>query len=135
MTGGGIVFGGGEPLLQSPFIHELCMICDPQWKKRIETSLYAPWESIDLLVNEIDEWIIDIKDINPAIYERYTGQKNRIVISNLKKLLEISSAEKIRVRVPHIPGINNDNDVAASISFLKRMEISTIEEFAYILSS
>lgn len=28
MTGGGIVFGGGEPLLQSAFIHEVCQLAD-----------------------------------------------------------------------------------------------------------
>ncbi|MDE7184505.1 MAG: 4Fe-4S cluster-binding domain-containing protein, partial [Lachnospiraceae bacterium] len=43
MTGGGIVFGGGEPLLQSAFIHEVCKQADSGWKKRIETSLNVSW--------------------------------------------------------------------------------------------
>ena len=33
MTGGGIVFGGGEPLLQTEVIHEVCKQADPRWKK------------------------------------------------------------------------------------------------------
>ena len=43
MTGGGIVFGGGEPLLQPAFIHEVCQLAGPGWQKRIETSLMQKW--------------------------------------------------------------------------------------------
>ena len=85
MTGGGIVFGGGEPLLQAKFIHDVCKIIDPLWKKRIETSLYAGWDEIELLIDDIDEWFIDIKDMNAQIYKSYTGKDNSIVIENIKK--------------------------------------------------
>lgn len=132
MTGGGIVFGGGEPLLQADFIHKLCMLSDPLWKKRIETSLYTDWDNIRLLIGDIDEWIVDIKDINPNKYEKYTGQKNRDVVSNLKKLLKEVSHEQIHVRVPHIPGFNANNDVKKTISFLARMGVTNIDEFTYM---
>jgi len=33
MTGGGVVFGGGEPLLQAEFIHEVCQLADLVWKR------------------------------------------------------------------------------------------------------
>ena len=49
MTGGGIVFGGGEPLLQAAFIHEVCRQSDFGWKKRIETSLNVPWSCVEIL--------------------------------------------------------------------------------------
>lgn len=49
MTGGGIVFGGGEPLLQSAFIHEICSQADPRWKKRIETSMNVLWNCVEPL--------------------------------------------------------------------------------------
>ena len=100
MTGGGIVFGGGEPLLQAEFIHEVCKMADPLWKKRIETSLYAKWEQINLLMDDIDEWIIDIKDLNSKVYKKYTGKDNDMVISNLKYLITILPKEKIWIRVP-----------------------------------
>ena len=38
-TGGGVTFGGGEPLLRSEFIDEFCRIKVPEWKVNIETSL------------------------------------------------------------------------------------------------
>ncbi len=83
MTGGGIVFGGGEPLQQSSFIHEVCRQAEPGWKKRIETSLNVPWEQVDPLIDDLDEWIIDIKDVNPLLYEKYTGKDNAFVLTNL----------------------------------------------------
>lgn len=53
--------GGGEPLLQSAFIHEVCKLTSPVWKKRIETSLNVPWRYVEPLIEDLDEWIIDIK--------------------------------------------------------------------------
>ena len=134
MTGGGIVFGGGEPLLQAAFIHEVCELADPKWVKRIETSLYAHWKDISFLTDDIDEWIIDIKDMNKEIYKAYTGRSNKSVIQNLKKLIERVPLERIWIRVPHIPGINNDEDVKRSKEELRKIGFNHIEEFEYAFS-
>ena len=132
-TGGGVVFGGGEPLLQAEFIHEVCKLTDPLWKKRIETSLYANWNKVDLLTNDIDEWFVDIKDLQPKIYEKYTGRKNGIVLSNLKKLVEVVPREKILVRAPYIANFNTANDVKQSVAKLKNMGFSRIDKFEYVI--
>lgn len=134
ITGGGIVFGGGEPLVQAAFIHEVCELTDPKWVKRIETSLYAHWKDIRFLTDDIDEWIIDIKDMNREIYKAYTGKSNRSVIQNLKKLIERVPPERIWIRVPHIPWINKDEDVERSIEELRKMGFDHIEEFGYEFS-
>ncbi len=131
MTGGGIVFGGGEPLLQAEFIHEVCEIADPAWYRRIETSLNANWKDFKFLIDDIDEWIIDIKDMNPAIYKKYTGRSNERVICNLKMLIKRVPSKKIRVRVPHIPGYNNDEDVEKSIRTLRGFGFRNVDEFVY----
>lgn len=66
MAGGGVTFGGGEPLIQSDFIHEVCKLMPPAWNKRIETSLNVPWRYVEPLLQDLDEWIIDIclKSVN-----------------------------------------------------------------------
>ncbi len=133
MTGGGVVFGGGEPLLQAEFIHEVCNMADPLWKKRIETSLYAKWDSIHLLLNDIDEWLIDIKDVQPKIYKNYTGKDNDTVISNLKKMIAITPKEKILIRIPHISNFNTSDDVKQSVETIQTMGFSRIEEFEYAI--
>lgn len=132
MTGGGIVFGGGEPLLQAEFVQEVCRLADPLWKKRIETSLYAEWEQIQLLVDDIDEWIVDIKDMNPEIYKKYTGKSNELVIHNLKKLAEYVPEKTVMIRVPHIKGFNNETDVKNSIRSIRQIGYTNIDEFEYI---
>ena len=132
MTGGGIVFGGGEPLLQAKFIHDVCKIIDPLWKKRIETSLYAEWDEIELLIDDIDEWFIDIKDMNAQIYKSYTGKDNSIVIENIKKILTRVPEERILIRIPYIPNVNTSNDIIKSIAIIKRMGISRIDQFEYV---
>ena len=134
MTGGGVVFGGGEPLLQAEFIHEVCKLADPLWKKRIETSLYAKWDRIRLLLDDIDEWFIDIKDLQPGIYKNYTGKNNDVVISNLKKLVATVPKEKILIRVPYISKFNSLDGVKQSVEALKMMGFSRIEQFEYYIS-
>ena len=133
MTGGGVVFGGGEPLMQAEFIHEVCNLADPMWQKRIETSLYADWEKICLLVDDIDEWIIDIKDLNPQIYMNYTGKDNDIVIQNLTKLIAYVPKEKILIRVPYISGFNLVDNVECSVKELEVMGFTRIEKFEYVV--
>lgn len=134
MSDGGITFGGGEPLLQAEFISKVCALANPKWKKRIETSLYGTWESIELLIDYMDEWIVDVKEMNLDIYKRYTGKSSCRAHSNLRALLEHVPAEKIRVRLPEIPGYNNHEDMKKSKSQLISMGITRIEEFRYIIT-
>lgn len=119
MTGGGVVFGGGEPLLQSEFIHEVCKLMSSKWKKRIETSLNVPWNSIEPLLDDIDEWIIDIKDIDAAVYKEYTGMDNQKVIDNLIRLGEVIPLERLHIRIPRIPNYNTDKNIDESIRWIK----------------
>ena len=133
MTGGGIVFGGGEPLMQAEFIREVCKLADSMWQKRIETSLFAEWGKICLLLEDIDEWIIDIKDLNPQIYMNYTGKDNYIVIQNLNKLIAYVPKEKILIRVPYISGFNLVDDVERSVKELEVMGFSRIDRFEYVV--
>ncbi len=102
-TGGGICFGGGEPLLRTDFIHEFRKLCGDAWKITAETSLAVPRSSVEIAAEVIDDFIVDIKDTNPAIYKAYTGRSNRLSMQNLRWLISAKGAEHIMVRVPLIP--------------------------------
>ena len=84
-SGGGITFGGGEPLLYPEFIKEFRNICGKDWHLCIETSLSVPWENIEAIADSVDMFYFDCKDINPAIYEKYTGKDNKLMLQNIKK--------------------------------------------------
>ena len=83
-TGGGITFGGGEPLLNSAYIKEFCRQCPKEWRISIESSLNVPRKNVEEVLPFVKEWIIDIKDMNSEIYKAYSGISNERVIDNLK---------------------------------------------------
>ena len=132
-THGGITFGGGEPLLQKDFIKEFRAICGRQWQIVVETSLHVPLDTVKSIDAIVDGYIVDIKDMNPEIYEAYTGKANNVVLENLQWLLQNGDPNRIKVRVPHIPEFNTDEDVANSIERLKSMGVMDIDEFHYII--
>lgn len=134
MSGGGIVFGGGEPLMQSEFIAEVFKLADTKWKKRIETSLNVPWENIEPLLELTDEWIIDIKDINDEIYRNYTGCSNAVVLENLMKMKEYIPTEIMRIRAPYIPDYNDHNDIEKSQEWLRKELGVEAEYFGYYVT-
>lgn len=132
-THGGITFGGGEPLLQVEFIKAFRELCGTQWQLLVETSLNVPFENVQALDAVLDGYIVDIKDMNPDIYNDYTGKDNTLVISNLRWLLQHGDPNRIMVRVPHIPEFNGDEDVAKSIEHLTAMGVKNIDDFNYII--
>lgn len=131
-TGGGITFGGGEPALRSRFIEEFRRICPSEWKINIETSLNVPQEHIIRLSGIIDEWAIDIKDMDPAIYKEYTCQDNMKVIDNLRYLSGLGLASQCKVRIPLIPGFNDEEDRDSSVRQLRILGFDTFDKFEYI---
>lgn len=131
MTGGGVVFGGGEPLLQSAFIHEVCQLMDSGWAKRIETSLNVPWRFVEPLLEDIDEWIIDIKDMDRCIYEEYTGVNNEKVMQNLYRIKDAVPSDRLHIRIPNIPEFNTKEDVAKSVEWIKDVLDVEPEVFDY----
>jgi len=134
-TGGGITFGGGEPCLYPDFIKTFRNLCTNQWNITLETSLNVPLENIKSLYSIVNEYIVDIKDINPKIYKSYTGKDNSLPLANLKWLIEQGKADQIRVRVPLIPNFNTEKDTKRSVSALKKLGIQNIETFSYIIKT
>lgn len=128
-TGGGIVFGGGEPLLNAENIEEVCDLVPLQWKIRIETSLNVKWDKIELLLPYIDQWIIDIKDSNTEIYKNYTGVDNLKVYDNVLRLSHKTGKEKLLIRIPKIPNYNTEKNIQESVKLYSNL--GNIDIFNY----
>ena len=132
-THGGITFGGGEPLLQKEFIKEFRALCGSQWQIVVETCLNVPFEIVEEMHTILDGYIVDIKDMNPEIYSAYTGKENALTLKNLEWILQHGDPKRIKVRVPHIPDFNTDEDVAKSVERLDEMGVVDIDEFNYVI--
>ncbi len=130
-TKGGITFGGGEPCLRSKFIEEFRQLCGEAWTLNVETSLNVPRSHLERLLPVINEYIVDIKDMNPDIYQTYTGKDNKQSLANLQWLVEQGKAEHIMVRIPHIPHFNTQEDITLSVERLKEMGLSRFDLFTY----
>ena len=131
-TNGGITFGGGESALHHDFIADFRELCGTDWRITLETSLNVPVEAIESLSNIVDEFIIDIKDMNPETYRRYTGRSNERVRQNLGLLAARGRAGDCLIRIPLIPGFNSENDRKNSIDELKSIGFSRFDLFTYI---
>lgn len=132
-TGGGLVFGGGEPLLHHDFIKEFIeKYKSTGWKFTLETSLSTKQECLINIIDYIDFFIVDTKDMNKKRYELYTKGNYKLFFSNLNYLLDNASSDKIRVRVPIIPKLNSKDDVELNVNILKKMGFKDIEVFNYV---
>ncbi|MBQ4113226.1 MAG: radical SAM protein [Clostridia bacterium] len=130
-TGGGVTFGGGEPLLHTDFITAFREVCHPDWRIYAESCLNIPQENVRAAAAVVDHFFIDIKDMNPAVYKAYTGKDNALVKSNLTLLLSLVGAERVTVRVPRIPGFNTDTHVQSSAAELMGMGVELLDIFDY----
>lgn len=132
-TGGGVTFGGGEPLLYSSYISEFRGLCGDGWALSVETSLNVREESVAELIPVLDHWIVDIKDTNREIYRSYTGRDNGQVLSNLRRLADSGQAHKVTIRIPLIPNYNKEEDRQRSVRLLEEMGYKKFDLFDYVI--
>ena len=130
-TGGGVTFGGGEPLLRADFISAFTALCPDGWRFCVETSLNVPLKNVEVAAACIDFFMVDIKDTNEEIYKAYTGQSNGQMLQNLQRLLELVGPERILVRVPLIPEFNTPHHQQRSKNLLEEMGITKFDLFTY----
>ena len=69
--------------------------------------------------------------MNPFIYEEYTGVMSG-VLQHLFSIQKLVSQEKITIKVPHIPGFNDDEDLDSDIDEIKsRYGFENISKIVY----
>ena len=106
-SGGGVTLTGGEPTTQFAFAHNLLLACRERGiHTALETAGYARSELIEALADVTDLLLYDVKHIDPVEHRRLTGVPNGPILENLRSLVELG--HEIRVRVPCVPGINDD---------------------------
>ncbi|MBZ4023187.1 glycyl-radical enzyme activating protein [Rhodobacter sp. TJ_12] len=131
-SGGGVTLSGGEPLMQSAFAKQLLMACHEQgWNTAMETTGCTTREVIRDVIPHVDNLLMDIKAIDPAVHQANTGVDNRIILENA--LIAASLSPNPVVRVPVVPGVNdNEREIAAIAHFATLMpKVNTVHLLPY----
>lgn len=130
-SGGGITISGGEPFIQTDFVKELLVECkNMRYDTAIETCGYCDWENFEKVLNYIDLFLYDLKQLDDKKHSKYTGVSNRVIIENLEILYK--RTKNIIIRVPVIPQFNSDEHSIRDIcEFVKKLGLLQIHLLPY----
>ncbi len=119
-SGGGVTLSGGECLSQPAFAEELARMFHTEGVSvDVDTCGYAGFDAFERIIPYTDEFLYDIKAIDPAVHKRCTGRDNKIILENLRKLDERGC--RIEIRYPFVPGYN-DSECCAIGEFLSGLK-------------
>lgn len=106
---GGVTFSGGEPMLQFDFLLEALKACKVNgYNTAVDTSGYSSAEKFNSVIPYTDIFLFDIKHLDSVKHYEFTGVTNKVILDNYRLLIE--SGKEIMIRIPVIPGINDDHD-------------------------
>jgi pyruvate formate lyase activating enzyme len=108
-SGGGVTLSGGEPTMQPLFAKELLSALR---KTGIHTALdtcgQCSWETLAMLLPDLDLVLYDVKEIDPEKHKKFTGVSNTRILENLiglaRAVIEQGRPRKLWIRTPLIPG-------------------------------
>lgn len=104
---GGVTFSGGEPLLQMRKLKTMLQRLKAEHiHTAIETSLFAPQELLEIAIELIDLFYVDIKILDKAKCRQFLQGDLDTYLNNLDLLMQ--SGKPIVFRVPVIGGYTDD---------------------------
>jgi len=108
-SGGGATFSGGEPLMQQDFLQNLLKLSkENEIHTAIETCGLTGSKTLLRISAYVDLFLYDLKIIDNAKHEKFTGASNRAILKNLRELSR--HHDHIIIRFPLIPGINDNEE-------------------------
>jgi pyruvate formate lyase activating enzyme len=116
-SGGGVTLSGGEPLLQGEFCVPFLKECQKHRLHTVlDTSAAVAWESIEAAAEYTDLFYVDLKHVDEAAHRTFTGRGNREILKNIRHLFQAFDPSRITIRIPFIPGFNDDEESIRSIA-------------------
>lgn len=116
-SGGGLTLSGGESLCQPQFARDLLRAArEAGIHTAMESMGCAQYSVIESILPYLDQYLLDIKHMNPDMHREFTGRDNRLMLENAWKIAQ-SGQTQLSIRVPVIPGFN---DTAVEIREIAR---------------
>lgn len=130
-SGGGVTFSGGEPLMQPTFLLEAVKACKEKGiNTAVDTCGYSSTEFLEQLSGMVDLFLFDLKMVDRERHRQQTGVDNVLILKNLELLVRTGRA--VVVRIPVIPGINDDEDnLRATRDLLSQIGVKRIDLLPY----
>jgi pyruvate formate lyase activating enzyme len=121
VSGGGVTFSGGEPVLQHKFLKQLAVELKKQKiHMALDTSGSVSWNCLEEILNFIDLVLYDIKAMDEKTHKKCTGATNRLILENAVKISELKIPMIVRFVI--VPGYNDtEKDVKARLEFVKNL--------------
>lgn len=123
VSGGGVTFSGGEPLLQPEFVSAISKeLKASDVHVAIDTAGNVSWDSFELLLPFMDLVLYDIKFIDDSMHERYTGVDNHLILDNARRIA--ARGVNMIVRLVIVPGLNDsEEELQARIDFVRSLKV------------
>ena len=119
VSGGGVTLSGGEPTLYMDYVSLLLKsLKKEEIHTAIQTNGFFNWSEFkEKLLPWLDLIMFDVKMVNSQEHQKYTGQKNDIILKNLTELVK-ERPEDVIPRTPLIPNITATTENLKAISEL-----------------
>jgi len=117
-SNGGVTISGGEALAQPDFLHALLKALKREGlHTALDTSGFAPWETLERVLPFVDLLLWDVKHLDPAKHVEGTGVSNELILENLRRA---ARTVPVWLRVPLIADYNDAREHVAAIVDLAR---------------
>jgi pyruvate formate lyase activating enzyme len=117
-SGGGVTVTGGEPLMQPEFTHAFLSGCrELGIHTMLETCGQGDYGDLERIAGVCSGIFFDVKLLDGEMHREWTGISNKTILENLRRLCA-EAADKVTVRVPCIPEVNDDPECVRDIARL-----------------
>lgn len=108
-TEGGVTFSGGEVFAQPEFLYGLLKRAGEEGISAvIDTSAFAPWETVRGTLEYTDLYLVDIKAYSGALHKKITGVDNQVILDNLQELNR--AGVRVWIRMPLLHKVNDQTE-------------------------
>jgi len=116
-SGGGVTFSGGEPLQQADFVLAALAACrEAGLHTAVDTCGLVETPDLLAAADLADLILFDLKTSDADRHRSATGVSNERILANLRLLA--TGPTPIWLRVPLVPGVNDDDQELAAMAYL-----------------
>jgi pyruvate formate lyase activating enzyme len=116
-SGGGVTFSGGEPLKQPAFVLAALAACrEAGLHTAVDTCGLVETRDLLAAADLADLILFDLKSSDAERHRSATGVSNEKILANLRLLAD--GPTPIWLRVPLVPGVNDDDEELACMAHL-----------------